>query len=86
MEGAELKSLRKRASLKAYEMAEKMGLSAATLSRYENGKAAVPKTVALAARYLCEQETGSATDLGSPETRLAEAVREVAAWVPSQAQ
>lgn len=84
MEGAELKSLRKGASLKAYEMAEKMGLSAATLSRYENGKAAVPKTVALAARYLCEQETGPTAN--SAETRLAEAVREVVAWPASAAQ
>jgi transcriptional regulator with XRE-family HTH domain len=76
--------LRKRTNLKAYEMAEKMGLSAATLSRYENGKAPVPKTVALAARYLCEQETGPVLD--TPETRLAEAVREVAAWPASAAQ
>lgn len=53
MTGGELKALRKKVGLRAYEIAEMLEYSAAQWSAFENGRSPIPKVVALATRYLC---------------------------------
>lgn len=74
MGGAELKTLRVGAGLKAWEVARALDISPTTLSRYECGHAPVPQTVALAVRHLCEPRLAPE----SAEERLISAIKEVA--------
>ena len=69
----ELRALRVSAGLKGYELAAKLGMAGATLSRYERGHAVIPKVVEIAAKYICEQQVNPST----PAERLASALREV---------
>lgn len=74
MDGGELKALRQTAGLKAYMLATALDISPTSLSRYENGKAPIPRMVELAAKYLCEQQP---TAPSSAQERLVKAIREV---------
>lgn len=58
MLGNELVELRLRRGLKAKELAVRLDISPATLSRYERGHRNIPKTVEYAVRYVCEQTAG----------------------------
>lgn len=53
MTGDELVQLRMSRGLKAKEMADLLGVSDATMSRYERGHRPIPKAVGYAAKYLC---------------------------------
>jgi DNA-binding XRE family transcriptional regulator len=74
MTGSELRGLRKAAGWQAQQLAEAMDVSAATMSKYETGKAAIPVKVELAARYLCQP--GSSPQKPAAE-RLVEAMKEL---------
>lgn len=52
MTGRELRRLRLRLDLTQEQLAEKIGLRANTVSRYETDGLAIPKAVELAVRYL----------------------------------
>jgi transcriptional regulator with XRE-family HTH domain len=74
MTGHELRELRKSAGYKAKSLADALDISAATMSKYENGKAPIPKKTGLAVRYLCERTLSEkpASD------RLVDAIQELA--------
>lgn len=74
MLGIELVELRKAAEYKAYQLATVLDINPATLSRYERGRAPVPKLVEFAVRYLCEPSLAPNT----AEQRLITAIKEVA--------
>ena len=76
MDGQTLRKKRLETGAKGYEFAEAMGLTPATLSRYENDKAPIPRTVALAALYINERKRNTVAE-PSAEVRLVEALREV---------
>ena len=76
MTGAELKELRKAGGYRANRLAEALDVSGATLSKYENGRAPIPRKVELAVRYLCEPALHAAEE-ASADKRLLRALREL---------
>lgn len=58
MRGEELRQLRVARGLKSKELAMKLDIHEATLSRFEHGHRPIPKTVEYAARYICEETAG----------------------------
>lgn len=75
MRGPELKGLRQQAGYKAFEFAHALGITPATLSRYERDRAEIPRAIKLAAKYLTEPLVAP-----RPATeRLVEALKEVVA-------
>lgn len=73
MQKEELVALRKEAGYKSYQLADAIGICAATLSRYERGHKPIPPLVELSVRYLCEPRLAPQT----AEQRLVEAIKEV---------
>jgi transcriptional regulator with XRE-family HTH domain len=57
VDGSAFRDLRRGSKLSGRELASLLGVSAETISRYENNHKPIPKTVQLAARYLCEPRT-----------------------------
>ncbi len=66
----DLRALRTRAGLSAKFMATELGISPMTLSKYESGKAPVPRSVYLATRYLCQPVRATRAD------QLVQAIKE----------
>lgn len=54
MTGEELKSLRKQAGMKSYELAKTIGYSPQRWTAFERGYAPIPKVVEFATRWVCE--------------------------------
>lgn len=73
MEGEELRALRVEAGYKSKDLADLLGITATTMSRYERGRLPIPKLVQYASRYVCETQLARP----SPGDRLVSVLREV---------
>ena len=78
MTGAELKALAKDAGLTAKELADRIGVSSGTMSRYCQAET-VPLHIELASRYVTQRPADEPVADERPiEVRLAELIKELA--------
>lgn len=73
MTGKEFRAIRLSLGLKGYEMADRLGITPPTVSRYEKERLPIPRVVEYAAKYLAN---GHVVQDG-PEKRLVQALKEV---------